>query len=146
LRYLTELAARKQRRTVSSFIEWAIERALERVILRETHDEPGVHGVFLGDQVMALWDTDSRDRLAKLGLHFPELLTYEEQILWKLIRECGAFWQGYYDEKGDWRWEAKEDSLIFQKVREYWDILTQVAAGKADKSTLPKCEEHKPPR
>ena len=29
LRYLAELAARKQRRTLSSFIEWAIEETLE---------------------------------------------------------------------------------------------------------------------
>src|SRR6516165_4850387 len=35
LRYLGEIAARKQRRTVSSFIEWAIEDVLRRVSIEE---------------------------------------------------------------------------------------------------------------
>src|SRR5262245_3013040 len=35
LRYLAEIAARVQRRTVSSFIEWVIEKALEHVMLNE---------------------------------------------------------------------------------------------------------------
>ena len=38
LRYLTELAARKHRRTVSSFIEWAIESMLDKVVLREEYN------------------------------------------------------------------------------------------------------------
>ena len=33
LRYLAELAARKQRRTVSSFIEWAVEQSFSGVNL-----------------------------------------------------------------------------------------------------------------
>jgi len=37
LRYLTELAARQQRRTLSSFIEWAIDSALKDVVLREEY-------------------------------------------------------------------------------------------------------------
>ena len=35
LRYLAELAARKQRRSLSSYIEWAVEDSLSRVPLRE---------------------------------------------------------------------------------------------------------------
>src|SRR2546429_4626748 len=84
LRYLTELAARKQRRTVSSFIEWAIESALGRIVLRE--DATGE--VTLGRQSEALWDIDEPDRFAKLAENYPELLTHDEQVLWKLIKEC----------------------------------------------------------
>jgi hypothetical protein len=44
LRYLAELAARKQRRTVSSFIEWTIEEALKNIYL---HDYEGDDAVSL---------------------------------------------------------------------------------------------------
>ena len=134
LRYLTELAARTQRRTVSSFIEWAIEHAFDRIILREGHQ----YTETLGEQSEELWDIDEPDRLAKLALRYPELLTYDEQILWKLIRECGWLWKGRHDEDGYWQWKVKEEYLIFQRLREHWDAFKQVASGEADKSILPK--------
>src|SRR5262245_58826321 len=135
LRYLTELAARKQRRTVSSFIEWAIESALDKIVLREAYDQfsGGTLEKSLGDESEALWDTDEPDRLAKLGIHYPELLTHDEQVLWKLIRENGFLWKGRYDKAGKWQWELETDSLIFPRLREHWDEFKQVASGEADK-------------
>src|ERR1700746_2572776 len=70
LRYLTELAARKQRRTVSSFIEWAIEQALSDVELDDKRHLTVAH------ETGQLWDPDEADRLVKLGLLYPDLLTY----------------------------------------------------------------------
>lgn len=137
LRYLTELAARKQRRTVSSFIEWAIENALCEIVLREGNDQGYQYHETLGEQAETLWDTDEPDRLAKLGLHYPDLLTHDEQVMWKLIRENGYLWKGRYDKAGKWRWNVDTDSLIFTRLREHWDAFEQVAAGEADKSILP---------
>jgi hypothetical protein len=97
IRYLVELAARKQRRTVSSFVESAVEHELYRVLLRETSVSGSTVGISVGDEGETLGDTDDPDRLAKLGLHYPELLTYDEQVLWKLIRETGTLWQGEYN-------------------------------------------------
>ena len=79
LRYLTELAARRQRRTVSSFIEWAIEQALSLVMLP---GDPSSEPIDLEYASIVLWDPDEADRLAKLGLYYPDLLTYDEQVLW----------------------------------------------------------------
>lgn len=50
LRFAVELAARKQRRTASSFIEWAVEEAIKRLPLRinaikEKTDVPGETGI-----------------------------------------------------------------------------------------------------
>src|SRR5438445_7943906 len=70
LRYLAELAARKQRRTVSSFIEWAIEAALDQVFIREWPDG----GKTISGASEALWDVDEADRFAKLALSYPEML------------------------------------------------------------------------
>jgi hypothetical protein len=79
LRYLAELAARKQRRTLSSFIEWAIEQSLTEVKLTETST--------LADEAHALWDVDECDRFIKLALHDEGLLNYREQVLWKHLLE-----------------------------------------------------------
>jgi hypothetical protein len=130
LRYLTELAARKQRRTVSSFIEWAIERALDRITLWEDEGREET----LGGQSEKLWDVDEPDRFAKLGQSYPELLTHDEQVLWKLIRECGFLW---YSTGG-------HSYLDFEKLREHWDVFKRVASGEADKSILPTRPERKP--
>jgi hypothetical protein len=137
LRYLTELAARKQRRTVSSFIEWAIEDALDKIVLKEAkyNEDPRVFEITLGKRAEKLWDVDEADRVAKLGLNYPELLTHNEQVLWKLIRECDFLW---------WFHEMEDDpQLDFQKLREHWDAFKQVASGEADKSILPKWTERK---
>ncbi|MCH6574996.1 MAG: hypothetical protein IH795_07300, partial [Bacteroidetes bacterium] len=103
LRYLAELAARKQRRTVSSFIEWAIEDALKRVSISEDQN----NDLTIYDEALTLWDVDDADRFAKLALNFPELLTHDEQVLWKLVCENGYLWKGR-DDEGEWVWSISE--------------------------------------
>ena len=145
LRYLTELAARQHRRTVSSFIEWAIERQLENVILYEEYDyQDGTTKVTLAQEALKLWDTDEPDRIAKLALYYPELLTHDEQVIWKLVRECGYLWRGKFDQQEHWTWQINPESLDFIKLREHWETFKQVAAGEADKNSLPQCEKYKP--
>ncbi len=68
LRFLAEIAARKQHRTLSSFIEWAVQEATVEV-------------------PPALWDVDETDRFINLAINEPALLTFEEQRLWKMIKE-----------------------------------------------------------
>src|SRR2546429_9201408 len=76
LRYLADLAARKQRRTLSSFIEGAIERALAEVKLSGTST--------VVEEAPGLWDVDEADRFVKLAFYDESLLTYDEQVIWKL--------------------------------------------------------------
>ena len=130
LRYLAELAARKQRRTLSSFIEWAIEDALGRVYLDD-------RGTSVTEVANTLWDVDDSDRFAKLAIKFSELLTHEEQVLWKLIRENGLLWKGRYDNNGDWVWRVAEDALVMERLRVNWLKFNEVANGDAAPSTLP---------
>lgn len=138
LRYLAELAARKQRRTLSSFIEWAVEDSLSRVVIQE------LDGATIADQAANLWDVDESDRFAKLALRYPYLLTHEEQIVWKLIQENGHFWLGRYaGPEDEWTWRVDEQTLIFDRLREYWNKFIAVAQGKADKSTLPSWRKGK---
>ncbi|QCB45435.1 hypothetical protein [Hydrogenophaga sp. PAMC20947] len=138
LRYLAELAALKQRRTVSSFIEWAIEDSLARVQLQDGGygNDPGTS---VADVASKLWDVDDADRFAKLALNYPDLLTHEEQKRWKLIRENGLLWRGNYARNGgSWTWNVAEEGLRFDLLREHWDVFCAVARGDALRESLPK--------
>lgn len=137
LRYLAELAARKQRRTLSSFIEWAIEDSLKRVHLYEGSGDNDDQSRSVADEKSNLWDVDEPDRFAKLALSYEYLLTHEEQVLWKVIRETGNLWKGRDDSDGNWEWQVDKDSLVLELLREHWEDLNKVARGEAGRDILP---------
>ncbi|MGE8493675.1 MULTISPECIES: YlcI/YnfO family protein [Comamonas] len=141
LRYLAEIAARKQRRTLSSFIEWAIEDSLKRFPIQEWDDGE----VILMSRAEQLWDVDEADRLVKLALYFPDLLTHDEQVIWKLIRENGAVWRGRYRKiDGVWEWTVQESSMVFPVLRKYWPAFKAVALDGASPEILPEWERKDP--
>jgi hypothetical protein len=144
LRYLAELGARKQRRTLSSFIEWAIEDSLSRVHLYEGSDN-GDHSLSVADEKSNLWDVDEADRFVKLALAYEYMLTHEEQVLWKLIRETGFVWKGNHDLNGRWKWQVNKDSLVWGRLRKHWEDFNKVARGEAGRDILPKTTV-KPPK
>jgi hypothetical protein len=146
LRYLAELAALKHRRTLSSFIEWALEDTLSRVKLRDGSGYNNDHGETVADEASTLWDVDDADRFAKLGLHYPDLLTHEEQKRGKLIRENSFIWRGRYDSRGEWEWKVAEDKLNFDRLREHWEDFCAVARGERDISVLPRVVSQKEPK
>lgn len=114
LRYLAEIAARAQRRTVSSFAEWAIEEVIRTIEL------PG--GDLLSVHSLELWDVDEPDRFAKLALLYPSLLTHDEQVLWKRITIDPKFWKGNQI--------RNETTLNWEALRADWDTLKKVARGE----------------
>jgi hypothetical protein len=141
LRYLAELAARKQRRTLSSFIEWAIEETLQNVNLLGD----GAASRSVASEASELWDVDEPDRFIKLALSYPDMLTHEEQILWKLVQDNGYLWLGHYHKvTGEWTWDVVKGKLIFERLREHWGTFRAVAHGEADVRTLPRWEKEKP--
>ena len=83
LKYLAELVARKQRRSLSSFIECSIEQALANVAMKEHDGTNGPSKASILDEAEDLWDLDSNVRLLKLAKHHPELMTYDEQLAFK---------------------------------------------------------------
>ena len=139
-RYLAELAARKQRRTLSSFVEWVIAEAVPHVILYE--DPRGEKETrTIGEEQDTLWDVEEGERLVRLGSIHPNLLTYDEQILWKLVRENGYFWKGK-SKDGEWTWEFFYGQLHTTRLRKYWELIKAVARGEKDHSELPAWDEH----
>ena len=122
LRYLAELAARLHRRTLSSYIEWSIKASLDTEAVRPTN----LHSLeaseqTIGNEAEYLWDVDEADRFAKLALRYPHLLTHDEQVRWKLIRECVVLWRNGFP--GD-----ENRQLDFEKLRRNWVAVSEAAA------------------
>jgi hypothetical protein len=80
LHHLANLAARKQRRSLSSFLEWVVRESLERNSLAD-------NGISVADEADLLWHEDEATRLYRLAVHHPDLLTQEEELIWKRARE-----------------------------------------------------------
>lgn len=141
LNYLCELAARAQRRTKSSFIEWAIADSLGSVSLPEvtrpgaSFDEP--LEVSLKESASELWHVDEPDRLVALAMIAPALLSHEEQLIWRAVRENGYVWKGHYNKQQEWVWTISEVSLIRDRLRDQWDVFKAVALGEMSKDKLP---------
>ena len=86
LKYLAEIAARKQRRSLANFVEWAIESALRHTPLDAKDSSRSIL-----DDAADLWCLDEAERFMKLAEEYPDLLTYEEQILWEQARRNPHF-------------------------------------------------------
>jgi hypothetical protein len=85
-RYLAEVAARAQRRTLSSFLEESARQSADTTLLGDRNGVP----CQLHEVADKLWDVDPMDRFVKLAMNFPHLLDYEEQKLWKFVLETFA--------------------------------------------------------
>ena len=88
LRYLTDLAARSQRRTTSGFIEWAIEGSFSEVPVYS--ESGGV--VLLADIDNYLWDVAESDRFLKLASAYPNLLgqTFAKPSLMNILTNTAS--------------------------------------------------------
>lgn len=153
LRFAAELAARKHRRTLSSFTEWAVEEAVKRLPLNihaiKTKGKPlqeswipeelpvgeclkYLKQISLGqweikkktalEIVQEVWHPEESRRFAQLAMHYPELLTHDEDALWKLIDETVALWRFNRSVRTTIRWA---------ELKTRWDKLKREASGEA---------------
>ncbi|MES2390840.1 MAG: hypothetical protein V4555_04310 [Acidobacteriota bacterium] len=88
VRYLVELAARDQQRSLSSFVEAIIRKAL---IAGDFNEEPN-YGTDISRPAApppmwgeGFWDIDPADRFFLLATARHDLLTVDEARLWKLL-------------------------------------------------------------
>jgi len=136
LKFVADMAARKQRRTISSFIEWAVEEAVKNVKLNSEDNET----ITAFDLLERVWDVDEADRFVKLALNHPELLNHEEEVLWKLIRNNPGLWEGYYLEDKR-KWKLNKNNMIFERLRQHWETFKQIASGELSEDSLPQWSE-----
>lgn len=141
LNYLCELAARAQRRSKSSFIEWAVERALKDVPVPGTREEWGKDDLSVEGLANDLWDVYEPDRLVALAFKAPILLTHEEQLIWKVIKEYGHVWLGRYSKftktTEKWSWQVVPGNIVMEEVRRQYDNIKRVALEGASTDILP---------
>ena len=143
LKYLAEIGARKQRRSLANFIEWALDEALKNVKLVETGEFNGQSDLSVHVEANKLWDLEPSDRLIKLAESYPDLLTYEEQLIWKAIFEITAG-ESYKDDAGKNQWiaydfvdgEGKNKRADRVTVKECWPTLVAYAAGNATEAEV----------
>jgi hypothetical protein len=131
LRYLAELAARKQRRTLSSYIEWAIEDSLKSVLLYQGTGYGGDDNVSVAEEAVRLWNVDDAERFLRLAIHYPDLLTHQEQEVWKLVQDSLLLLpaQGRRNGRVAWDFAVLEDQ-VFPAVRRRWpDLMMAHATG-----------------
>ena len=131
LKYLAEIAARKQRRSMANFVEWAIEEALKNVYLVERSDYNN-QGETVADATSKLWALDESDRLIRLATNFPELLTYDEQTVWRVICEHSTY---NADSKRVSKFKEKDDVDV-NLVRDCWPEIKAYALGTGTKEEL----------
>lgn len=136
LKYLAEIAARKQRRSLANFIEWSVEQSLGKVLLVEIEPFGGPQDRTVLDEASKLWDLEPSDRFIKLAENYPDLLTYEEQLIWKAIHEITAM-DSYKDEAGKTQYvtydfvngEGKNKKPDNFTIRELWTTLVAYSEG-----------------
>ncbi len=138
IRYGLELLARKQRRTISSVVEWALQKAIHDTA-EGLYDEQGKELNLLE----FLWDVEESDRLYQLATCRRNLMNFEEEKLIKIIIESD-----YFHALSDSFLHLKNDEnphIYHQKMREglreHFDTFKKVANGELGKDALPK-----PPR
>jgi len=139
LRYLAEIGARKHRRSLSNYIEWAIEASFKKNVSREHHTDVN-NDESSASWLDQLWDAYESDRFVKLAFNSPGLLTNEELVLWKLIRANNFLWAEFIFRSPDMidrKWIESDEHFHYERLREYWDTFKAVARGEADLSTLP---------
>ncbi len=139
LRYIAEIAARVQRRTLSSYIEAALMEALVHESIRPEWLKSGleVSAHTVGTEADYLWDVDEADRFVKLALRYPNLLTHDEQMLWKLIRESAFLWRVRGKGASENDGQPSMSTLKLDQLRQHWEALKAVAAGERKAVALP---------
>ena len=126
LKYLSEIAARKQRRSLANFVEWAVEEALAKVKLVEDSEGKTQRERSVRDEAATLWDLEPSDRFMKLAESYPDLLTYEEQMIWKAISEVRVNEHAAGD--------AGKSHVLFRTF-----LIGKLSDKKADRNTVKEC-------
>ncbi|UIF86111.1 hypothetical protein [Cupriavidus sp. UYPR2.512] len=112
------LAARDQHRSLGQFVAWAVSEKLRTLTFRVTCDNR-TEQVSTEEAVALLWSVEEADRVVKLGMHAPHLMTFEEQVAYQRIVEDGAVW-------------VAMDMPDLPRIRAKWAVYTEGLAMEHD--------------
>lgn len=144
LNYLSDLAARIQRRTKSSFVESVVADRVDRQPLTPRNSD----GVTIGDKAEDLWHVRDYERLIRLAEHAPHLMTFDEQQIWAVICDCGLLWRGRWRDRWDgtqeWSWTTDARDIRRDEVANHWNTLVKIADGTLGPSQMPRWIKTRP--
>ncbi|CDH43810.1 hypothetical protein [Candidatus Contendibacter odensensis] len=139
LKMAAELAAGKERRTMSSFVEMAVEQAVKQSIV--ARDEAGMP-ISAWQASYETWHEAPARRILNLALQFPDLLTIRERKILNAIRQL--FGRELYEssflplfqltgsELWNWLCRYADDEITFEALAEGTrDIQMKVASAIA---------------
>ena len=90
MKYLIDLLARDQKRTITGVIEWALVKAAsQELVIGDGYGDSETFAQAIDD----LWSTDEAIRLVKLAIYRQSLLDYDEMRIWETIRASSNFWK-----------------------------------------------------
>src|SRR5687768_17469442 len=126
-KYLAEIAARKQRRSLSNYMEWVIEQSFSMVYLEESKEHR--RGKTVADAASDIWGLTEADRVFRLAIWFPDLLTYDEQLIWDVI--CN--YQQDVKELSEPVRLKNDNQYSIELIRKCWDEIKAYALGSGSK-------------
>lgn len=134
MRFMVELAARLERRTVSSYIENIIESAVNVHAINDPTDED-TRISWVG-AMQHVWDPLECDRTIRLAVIFPYLLNLDEELIWKLLRTMPEFWNTPEVIAGGAAPDFYLHDIKWPIVRDLWELIKLVAFEDENRSTL----------
>ena len=139
MRFIVELAARSERRTVSSYIENVLEKTskVPSILHPVRHD----HEISLDEAMDFIWDPLECDRTIRLASMCPNLINFDEQLIWKLLITTPEFWNSPDKIADGVVSEFYIADLKWPLVRELWSVIKQVAFEEENRNTLRKSIE-----
>lgn len=145
LRLAAELAAGKERRSLSSFVEWCVEQQTKEVLLVTKNEfdyssgEINITDKSAYDVSIDIWEPEYADSFVRRSIFYEKLLTVEELVAWRIIQDAPYLWTVYYDHDAKrWKWLTNTFNKIDKfELRKIWPTILAAASGdEAAEKTL----------
>ena len=130
LKFAADLAARKHRRTISSFIEWAVDKAVNEISVGLKEDESA------WQVTESVWNVDEAERFVNLVQNYPNILTHDEGLLWKHICESFVFWKVSWEQADELEFRKNPRKFDLRFLRRGFDNLKNFSKGAVNEEEL----------
>jgi hypothetical protein len=125
LRFAADLAARAQKRTLSSYIESTVFKDIQTIQVDFLVDDSFLSSrnssnpVMLSELIKKLWHPDEILRFINIAEHAPLLLSKEESLRWHFITKQRSYWHEPSD--------SEPQKLFMKFLRAMWDHLVEMS-------------------
>lgn len=119
LKMAAELLAARERRTLSSLTEWVMERAVKEIPVTTDDADKPVTAWKIADEC---WRERDGDRIYRLAINYPELLTYDEKKIFDIMCDLEII-EEHFTKKG----QESSTVLWLRIVNDIWPAILACA-------------------